>query len=205
MANWWQDLSLAAFALIAIGSILAVMEPFSTVAVFISLARDMDTEAKKRAIFKSMRVSFLVLIFFAITGNLVFKVFNITVAAFEIAGGLLLITVAIDMLRTKKDEYSAREGNIAIVPLAFPLTAGPGAITTVIVLTQEASDFLESSFVFIGVAIAILVSYIALRYSGLLSRRLKGDGLQVVTALMAIIVLAIAVQFIINGVLVVAK
>ena len=194
-----------AFALIAISSIVAVMEPFSTVAVFAALTGDMDAEARKRAISKSMKISLLVLIFFVITGNLVFKLFGITVAAFEIAGGILLITVALDMLRTKKGEYSAKEGDIAIVPIAFPLTAGPGAITTVVLLTSQATDLLESSFVFIGVLIAILISYIGLSYSSGLFKWLKNDGLRVVTALMAIIVLAIAVQFIINGILEVVK
>ena len=181
------------------------MEPFSTVAVFAALTGDMDAGARKKTISKSMKVSLLVLIFFVITGNLVFKLFGITVAAFEIAGGILLITVALDMLRTKKGEFSAREGDIAIVPIAFPLTAGPGAITTVVLLTSQATDILEGAFVFIGVLIAILISYIGLRYSSGLFKWLKNDGLRVVTALMAIIVLAIAVQFIINGILEVVK
>lgn len=198
-------MTVAAFALIAISSIVAVMEPFSTVAVFAALARDMDAEAKKRVISKSMKISIVVLIFFVITGNLVFKLFNITVAAFEIAGGILLITVALDMLRTRKGEYSNSEGDIAIIPIAFPLTAGPGAITTVVLLTSQATDILESAFVFIGVVIAVLISYVGLRYSTSLFKWLKNDGLRVVTALMAIIVLAIAVQFIINGILEVAK
>jgi multiple antibiotic resistance protein len=130
-----------------------------------------------------------------------FEVFNITVAAFQIAGGILLITVALGMLNTKKGEFSPSEGDLAIVPLAFPLTAGPGAITTVVLLTSQASGIIESIFVFIAVAIAVLVSYIALRYSHILFNHLKDDGLRVVTALMAIVVLAIAVQFIINGIL----
>ena len=177
------------------------MEPFSTVAVFMALAKDMDTATKKRAIGKSMKISLLVLVFFEITGHLMFEVFDITVAAFQIAGGILLITVALGMLNTKKSEFFSGEGDISIVPLAFPLTAGPGAITTVVLMTSQASGIIESLFVFIAVIIAVLISYIALRYSSLLFNRLKDDGLRVVTALMAIVVLAIAVQFIINGIL----
>jgi multiple antibiotic resistance protein len=194
-------LTISSFAFIAISSLVAVMEPFSTVAVFIALAKDMDAAAKKRAINKSMKISLIVLVFFEITGHLMFEVFNITVAAFQIAGGILLITVALGMLNTKKGEFSPSEGDLAIVPLAFPLTAGPGAITTVVLLTSQASGIIESIFVFIAVAIAVLVSYIALRYSHILFNHLKDDGLRVVTALMAIVVLAIAVQFIINGIL----
>ena len=181
------------------------MEPFSTVAVFIALAKDMDAAAKKRAIGKSMKVSLVVLVFFVITGHLMFQVFNITVAAFQIAGGILLITVALGMLNTKKGELFSSEGDIAIVPLAFPLTAGPGAITTAVLLTSQSSGIIDSAIVFVGVVIAVLISYIALRYSTLIFNHLKDDGLRVVTALMAIVVLAIAVQFIINGILEVIK
>jgi multiple antibiotic resistance protein len=194
-------LTISGFAFIAISSLVAVMEPFSTVAVFVALARDMDAAAKKRAIGKSMKISLIVLVFFEITGHLMFQVFNITVAAFQIAGGILLITVALGMLNTKKSEFFSGEGDISIVPLAFPLTAGPGAITTVVLLTSQASGIIESIFVFIAVVIAVLVSFIALRYSNILFNGLKDDGLRVVTALMAIVVLAIAVQFIINGIL----
>lgn len=194
-------MTISGFAFIAISSLVAVMEPFSTVAVFVALARDMDAAAKKRAIGKSMKISLIVLVFFEITGHLMFQVFNITVAAFQIAGGILLITVALGMLNTKKSEFFSGEGDISIVPLAFPLTAGPGAITTVVLLTSQASGIIESIFVFIAVVIAVLVSFIALRYSNILFNGLKDDGLRVVTALMAIVVLAIAVQFIINGIL----
>jgi len=187
--------------LVAISSIVAVMEPFSTVAVFMTLTKSMDSEKKKKVISKSMRISLLVLVFFAITGHLVFRVFNITVAAFQIAGGILLITVALEMLRPGKGELSVSGSeDIAIVPMAFPLTSGPGAITAVILLTSQSTGITESSFIFVGIIIAVLLSYISLKYSHLLFRWLGDDGLRVVTALMAIIVLAIAVQFIINGI-----
>jgi multiple antibiotic resistance protein len=189
------------FALLAISSIIAVMEPFSTIAVYATLTKNMDSERKHKVITRSMRISALVLIFFALTGHLVFLVFNITVSAFQIAGGILLIAVAIRMLNPERDEHSSDGSqDIAIVPLAFPLTAGPGAITTVILLVSKASGLSESVFVFVGIFIGVLISYVGMRYSSRLFKLLGNEGLRVVTALMAIIVLAIAVQFIIDGV-----
>jgi multiple antibiotic resistance protein len=177
------------------------MEPFSTIAVYASLTENMAIEKKRKVITKSMKLSFLALAFFAITGHFVFQVFNITIAAFQIAGGIMLIIVALQMLYPEKStSFGDGNANIAVVPLAFPLTAGPGTITAVILLTSKSQNLLDTSFVFLSIFIGVLISYIALKYSNGLVKYLGDDGLKAVTAIMAIIVLAIAVQFIINGI-----
>jgi multiple antibiotic resistance protein len=193
-----DDLS---FLILAISSIVAVMEPFSTIAVYATLTKNMPFEKKLKAITKSMRLSFVVLAFFALTGHLVFQVFNITVSAFQIAGGILLVVVALQMLYPERST-SLKDGSedIAVVPLAFPLTAGPGTITTVILLTSKSQNLFETSFVFVGIFVGVLASFIGMRYSNRLFKYLGDEGLRVVTAIMAIIVLAIAVQFLIDGI-----
>lgn len=189
------------FALLAVSSIIAVMEPFSTVAIYTALTRDLGSERQRKIAAKAMKISFIVLAFFALTGHLIFLVFNITVYSFEIAGGILLIAVALRMLNPKKDTYSSDEReDVSIIPLTFPLTAGPGTITTVILLFSEAGNVLNATFVFLGIFLGILISYVGMFYSNRLLKLLGDDGLQVVTALLAIIVLAIAVQFIIGGI-----
>ena len=148
-----------------------------------------------------MKISFLVLIFFAIAGQLVFTFFSITISAFQIAGGILLVDVALRMLHPRKDEYSTEQlEDIAVVPLAFPLTAGPGSITTVMLLMSQANGPLEWSCVFLAIIISVLLSYVGMTYADKLVSRLGTEGLHVVTKIMAIIVLAIAVQFLINGI-----
>ena len=188
------------FALLALTSIVAIMEPASTVAIYLPLAKDMALKKQRSVVAKAMKISFVVLVFFALTGHLLFSVFNITVGAFKIAGGILLISVALKMLNPEQKEYSPGEfEDIAVVPLAFPLTAGPGAVTTVMLLVSEAKSIVNVSFVFMGIAVGVLLSYVALIYSSRLSKLLGDEGLQVVTKLMSIIILAIAVQFVING------
>lgn len=189
------------FAIIAITSMVAIMEPFSTIAVYITLTRNMEPREQRKIAAKSMKISLIALIFFALTGHLLFLVFNITDYAFKIAGGILLVAVSLRMLYPGKEEHSVDEReDIAIVPLAFPLTAGPGTITTVMLLVSEANNLLESSFVFVGIIIGILISYVGMIYSSKLFRLLGEEGLRVVTALMSILILAIAIQFIINGI-----
>jgi multiple antibiotic resistance protein len=186
--------------LLAVSSIAAVMEPFSTAAVFATLTKDMNPEKKRRIIRRSMSTSFVVLALFAVTGHLIFRVFGITVPAFQIAGGILLVSVAIDMLNPKKSQASSPKAEgIAIVPLAFPLTSGPGSITTVILLISRAESLYETLFVPVGIFVGVMLTYVAMTFSLGFFKRFGEDGLRVVTALMAIIVLAIAVQFILDG------
>jgi multiple antibiotic resistance protein len=189
------------FALVAITSSIAVMNPTSTVAIYTTLTGDMKPEERLKLAGKAMKISFIVLAFFAFTGQLLFSVFNFTVAAFKIAGGILLITAALKMLNPRRNEFSQEElENIAIVPLAFPLTAGPGTITTTILLASEASSLLATFLVFVAIIVGIMVSYLGMRYSPKILKLLGDEGLRVVTKLMAIIVLAIAVQFVISGI-----
>jgi multiple antibiotic resistance protein len=188
------------FALLAVASLVAVVEPGSNIVIYLSLTRDMTGEEKRRIVSKAMKTSFFVLAFFAVAGQLVFSFFNITISAFQIAGGVLLVDVALRMLHPGKDEYSREElEDVAIVPLAFPLTAGPGSITTVMLLMSQANGLFEWPFVFVAIFVSVLLSYVGMRYAGGLSGALGNEGLHVVTKIMAIIVLAIAVQFLING------
>jgi multiple antibiotic resistance protein len=188
------------FVVLAITSVIAVMEPPSTIAVYLTLTKDMNESQRRPIIAKSMQVSFLVLLFFALTGQLLFSVFNITIASFRIAGGILLVTVAFKMLNPKKGEYSEEElEDIAVVPLAFPLTAGPGTITTVILLVSEANDLVQVFLVILAIVVGIAISYVGMKYASKISGFIGGEGLRVITKLMAIIVLAIAVQFVISG------
>jgi len=189
------------FALVSVTSIIAVMNPTSTVAIYIALTKDMNSEQRHKVIAKSMKISFIVLAFFAFTGQLLFLVFNITLAAFKIAGGILLVTSAFSMLNPRKRDFSREElENIAIVPLAFPLTAGPGTIMAVVLLVSEASSLLEASLVFAGIFAGVTVSYLGMTYAPRIFKFLGGEGLHVITRLMSIIVLAIAVQFMISGI-----
>ncbi|UCC33399.1 MAG: MarC family protein, partial [Candidatus Bathyarchaeota archaeon] len=166
-----------------------------------ALTRDMKPKERLKTAAKAMRLSFFVLAFFAFTGQLLFSIFNITVAAFKIAGGILLVVAALRMLVPRREEFSQEElENIAIFPLAFPLTAGPGTITTVILLVSEASDLLATFLVFVAIFIGIIVSYLGMKYGPRIFRFMGDEGLRVVTKLMSIIVLAIAVQFIISGI-----
>ena len=189
------------FSLVAIASIVAVMNPASTVAVYTALTKGMAECECRQIINSSMKIAFIVLAFFALTGQLIFTIFNITVPAFQIAGGILLVSVATGMLGTKGETYSAENlENIAVVPLAFPLSCGPGTITTVILLASGPEGLYGLLAVFLGIIVALVLSYVGMIYGPWIFSLIGEGGLRVVPKLMAIIVLAIAIQFIINGI-----
>ena len=134
------------FALLAFTSIVVITEPTSAIPEFLALAQDLDSKERRKLALKVTVISFIVLAFFALTGHLLFVVFNITHGAFTIAGGILLLNVAFGMFRPKKEDHSSHEHEeISVIPLAFPLTAGPGAITTVFFSRLRQATYLRLS------------------------------------------------------------
>ncbi len=147
-----------------------------------------------------MKISLAVLIFFAFTGQFIFTILGLTLPAFKIAGGILLISFATAMLSAKRELYSPEElENISIVPLAFPLTCGAGTITTVILIAAEAEGLVQNIMVIAAILITIALSYIAMAYSNFLFKFIGENELRIIAKFLAIFVLAIAIQFIISG------
>jgi multiple antibiotic resistance protein len=194
-------LSSLQFGLLALTSILAIMNPVSTVAIFSTLAGDLGKEEQEIVIRTSMRVSLLVLLFFAFTGQLLFIILGLTLPAFKIAGGILLLSLAMGMIRPREITYSPDElDNIAIVPLAFPLTCGAGTITVVILIASEAVGIFEIILVYAAVGIAVGISYVGMQNAPRILAIFGEHEIRVLVRLLSIFVLAIGVQFLINGI-----
>jgi multiple antibiotic resistance protein len=188
------------FLLVATASIIAIVNPISTAAVY-SVLTEQATPGQQRQVMRtSMQISLVVLIFFALTGQFIFTILGLTLPAFKIAGGILLISFATGMLSAKRELYSPEElENISIVPLAFPLTCGAGTITTVILIASEAEGLVQNVIVIAAILITIAASYIAMAYSNHLFRFIGENELRIIAKFLAIFVLAIAIQFIISG------
>jgi multiple antibiotic resistance protein len=196
----------------AIISIIVISNPISTSAVFIALTQGMTQEEKVRIVKKSVTYSTGILLFFALTGFLIFTIFGFSIGAFRIAGGVLLFSTAVYMLNPKPSSVAADETSrdIALIPLAIPFTAGPGTIVTVVVLMSEARNLVNTIDtttgilamigVIIGIVVTIIVSYFMMARSDKIDAVLKEGGRNVVTRLMGLLVMAISIQFIINGI-----
>ncbi|PVX22994.1 MAG: MarC family protein, partial [Candidatus Bathyarchaeum sp.] len=149
---------------------------------------------------KATKLGGVLLAFFALSGTIIFQLFSIELFSFQIAGGILLVTMALKMLSEKNGYSHEDREDISIIPLTFPLTAGPGTILTVILIFSQATTLFETIIVFGAIGIGVLLSYQGMIHAHQLLKYFGKEGVQVVSSLMAIIVLAMAIQFIIGGI-----
>jgi multiple antibiotic resistance protein len=203
---------LLTFTLFAFSSMLIIVNPLAATLVFVSLTSNMDPNAKSRIAKESSRYALLILLGFALLGGLILSLFGITLEAFRIAGGILLFGIGMEMVyaktsRTKltaTEKYESIESeDVAIMPLALPMIAGPGAITTTIVLMNEAvGDLLLGAIVIAAILFAIILTYMAMWHADAIVARIGQKEFRVINRLMGILLIAIAVQFVITGILV---
>jgi len=201
---------LATFALVTFSAVFFVVDPFAVIPLFLAITRGDSPVKRRRTAFKAALVTIVTLLVFAATGEFIFRLFGITVGAFKIAGGLLLFQVALDMMRAQPSRVRSspeeeREGiakeDVAIVPLAIPMLAGPGAIATVTVLMSQAAHVATHIAIVVAVIVVTgVLTFFILRGSAWLERALKQTGLNIVNRVMGLILAAVAVQFVVNGV-----
>ncbi|HUB06090.1 MAG TPA: MarC family protein [Myxococcales bacterium] len=198
----------ATFSLVTFSGIFAVVDPFTAVPAFLAMTPD-NTRAERAAMARRASLAaLLILAGFALAGGLLFKFFGVTLSAFKLAGGLLLLLMAIDMLRaqpsrTRQSPEEAAEGvtkdDVAIFPLATPLLAGPGSIATTMVFMGRSTAWWQTLPVFVSIVLTCLVAYLLLRSASLIDRFMGRTGMNVLNRIMGLILAAIAMQFMIDG------
>lgn len=189
--------------------LLIIMDPIGNLPLFLSFTADNSVAEQRRMAAQACVASAVVLLIFALVGDGLLALFGITIPAFQIAGGFVFFIYATQMLALfpsglKSSVDEEREGlrkhNIALVPLAIPMLAGPGAITAVLVWRQQMNDGEQIWPLVAAIFISCLVVYLALHFADLLRRLLGVGGIRVVTRLMGLLLAVIAVQFMVNGV-----
>ena len=177
-------------------SLFIVVDPFGNIPIFVGLTSDMDSERRARAFRMAVITGFILLMIFAIAGRWVLKIFNITLYSFRIAGGILLLFLALELLMREKVYTKISPEESGAVPLGVPLLVGPGAITATII-NLESVGF---SATVISVAIVCIITWIVLKFIEPIHRLLGKVGSTVVSKVMAMLLAAIAVQFILEGI-----
>jgi multiple antibiotic resistance protein len=178
-------------------SLFVVVNPIGQVPLFIALTQKMEKQNKKLVSKNAIITTAVLLTVFAVAGIQLLSIFGISIFSFMIAGGILLFIISIEFLTHGEWRHSASSisGDSGIVPLAFPLLAGPGAITTVIISLQ-AYGWLVS---IISIVFVVLVTYLVLQLQNPISRILGRRGSIITTRVFAIFLAAIAVQYIVEG------
>ncbi len=202
------DVELLTFFIAAFISLLTIVNPFSTTSIYMTITKGDSVKKKRQMAMRASYVGAVTLIVFALLGSYILSFFSITLDAFRIAGGILIAGVGYRMVRAtrehvKTDEEKkelAKRDDVSIIPLAIPMTAGPGSMTTAIVLMGEAQGFMQASSLLIAIILVCVVSYFVLSRAHLIYRVLGHAGAKITDRVMGLIVLVVGVQFIINGV-----
>lgn len=197
----------AQFALITLTSILFIVDPIAAVPSYLVVTQNESPAERKRTALRACVAMALLLIVFGAAGRFIFEAFGITLPAFRIAGGLILWLVALDMVRAKRTTQESNEEiaegqakeDVAVTPLAIPILAGPGAISTVMVLAGEVRSVTHGLVVYGAVIVTAAVSYLTLRLGERLVAVIGQTGIKVMTRIMGLLLAAVATQFILTG------
>ncbi|GAA0657043.1 MarC family protein [Streptomyces malaysiensis subsp. malaysiensis] len=186
-------------------TLFVIMDPPGITPIFLGLTSGRPVKVQRRMAGQAAAVAFGVIAVFGIGGQQILDYLHVSVPALMIAGGLLLLLIALDLLTGKNDEPTqTKDVNVALVPLGMPLLAGPGAIVSVILAVQHAHGVGDQVAVWCAIATMHGVLWLTMRYSLLIIRVIKEGGVVLVTRLSGMMLSAIAVQQIINGVIQVA-
>lgn len=196
------------FSLIALSSIFFLVDPFAAIPAFLTMSPASDQRGRRRTARRAAMTCFIVLNAFALAGSLIFKFFGITLPAFEMAGGLILLLIGIDMIQAKRSSTQelpretaegAEKEDAGIVPLGIPMLAGPGAISTVMVLMGPNPTVEHMVPVFLAITVTSLLSFVILAAADRVSGYLGQTGIGIMMRIFGLLLTAIAVQFVLNG------
>ncbi|GAA0761695.1 MarC family protein [Psychroflexus lacisalsi] len=197
---------LIAFGVLSFTTFFTIINPLGVMPIFMTMTSDLDKESRKATAKKAILASFVTIILFAFTGQILFKFFGISVNSFRVVGGIIFFLMGMDMLQARLGKVKVQESeiktyvnDISITPLAIPMICGPGAITNAIVLMEDAGS-VEMQAVLIGAIVLVMVLTLAILLSaGKIIKILGPTGNNVLMRLMGLIIMVIAIEFFLSG------
>jgi multiple antibiotic resistance protein len=205
------DTDSLAFALLAITSLLAIINPVSAVPIYLAMTADYPPERRRQTLQRGVVTAIIVLIAFTALGSWIMRLYGITTPAFRIAGGIIFLGIGGDMLQARRSRVKTTveeevevvgqgKEDIGIIPLGLPTLAGPGAITTVVTLNAQAGGSpIRLASIYVAIVVVVMISWGALAIAPMLLRRFGQTGLNVMTRIMGLLVMLVGVQFMIDG------
>ena len=194
------------FGLLCFTSFFTLINPLGVMPVFMTMTSTLDNKERNKTARKATIIAFITLVIFALSGQLLFEFFNISVDSFRIVGGVIFFIVGLDMLQARigttkidKDEIHKYVDDISITPLAIPMICGPGAITNAIVLMEDANSIEHKITLFVALILVLILTYLILFGASKIINILGETGNKVMMRLMGLIVMVIAVEFFFAG------
>jgi multiple antibiotic resistance protein len=201
------DDSLVMFAARTFAAVFVIIDPLGNVPFFIAATQNLDSRHQHAMAWRAGTVAGIVLLVFAILGSTVLRVFNVTFPAFRIGGGIVVLVIALRILSGRQfsweDDRTFVGGSLpvrtSVVPLAIPLMAGPGAMTTVLVLSEQAVTFAHTGIILLSIAVVCLCGALCYRFAHTLQEKLGRTAIVTLSCLAGLILAVIAVQFMLDG------
>ncbi|MCU4175338.1 MarC family protein [Carboxylicivirga sp. N1Y90] len=197
---------LVTFGILTFTSFFTLINPLGVMPIFMTMSADLSPEDRAKTAKKASIVGFITILLFALSGQLLFNFFGISVNSFRIVGGVIFFLMGMDMLQArltkvkiKDSEVKKYVNDISITPMAIPMIAGPGAITNAIVLMEDAETIQGAVVLVVALALVILITYFILLSSGKIIKTIGETGNNVLMRLMGLIVMVIAVEFFLSG------
>lgn len=194
------------FGLLCFTSFFTLINPLSTMPVFMTMTAELSDKERNRTAKKATIVALITIIIFALSGQLLFNFFGISVNSFRVVGGVIFFIMGMDMLQArlgqvkiKDSEVKTYVNDISVTPLAIPMICGPGAITNSIVLMEDASNLTRKIILFSAILVVMFITYIIFYSSSRIIKMLGQTGINVMMRLMGLIVMVIAVEFFFSG------
>ena len=188
--------------------LVIIMDPFGNLPFFVLFTKENTGEERRRMAATAAAAACIILIVFGITGDLILRFFGISLPSFQLAGGFIFFLYALQMLRlipsgmktsTEEEQEGVQKASAALVPLATPMLAGPGAITAVLVWQQGNAGTMNTFLLLLAIIASCIIAYSVFRFAERISRIIGIGGIRVVTRLMGLLLAVIAVQFMVNG------
>ena len=199
--------TLLPFALLCLTSFFTLTNPLSIMPIFLTMTDGFSDMERKAIVKRATIVSFITVVMFAVSGQLLFKFFGISTNGFRVVGGVIFFAIGWDMLQAritkvklKEDEIKTYAKDISITPLAIPMICGPGSITNAIVLMEEADTFWMQVVLIASIAIVYLLTFIILRAATRINKIIGETGNNVMMRLMGLILMVIAIEFFVSGI-----
>ncbi|MBT4660340.1 MAG: NAAT family transporter [Candidatus Marinimicrobia bacterium] len=198
------------FFILCITTFFTLINPIGIAPILLVMTERFSKEEKINIAWKGSLTAFITLIIFSILGSVIFNIFGITIEAFQIMGGIIFFRSGFRMSEAKigrsrttpmEREESQESDDIAISPIGIPLIAGPGAITASMLLSSQTPQLYSYATLGVSIFLVLTVVYLILRNGGLLMKALGYTGMRVIQRLMGLVLMVIAVQFVINGVM----
>ena len=196
------------YTMLAIGSLFVIVDPLAAVPTFLAMTPHDTPAQRRRMAFLASCVMAGVLLAFALAGQWIFRLFGITMPALQVAASIVLLLIALDMLRAQRsrvqettEETAAgmAKDDVAITPLAIPMLAGPGAISTAFLLRSQAERWPQVVALCVAILAVSAASWLILRFSAGGTRWLSPIALRIGTRIMGLLLAAVAMQFLINA------